>query len=406
MISMKKKRVLRSVLATTICTVTIASVSTPVYSAPSSKELENTTSNLKGELKDLNSQLNTLSKELDDTSTQIEDLSAKVEKSKLDLASVQLDEEAQYDSMKDRIKFMYEGGTSSLIEILLTSENMGDFLNKAEYVATISDYDRSMLNQLQEVRASVEKKQEELQQQQSKLSGLQKTLTSKREELNSKISSTSGELANYQAQLERAKAAEEALKVAQNNAVSGSLQPEDKKTTNNNNQTANNNNNSNNNNSNNNANKTTQPAQTTTNKNTTTTTKPNTTTTTTTNTGNNNTSATPSSTTDVALFAAILQCEAGGYDGMLAVATVIMNRIASPAYPNNLHDVIYQSGQFAPTWNGSLNKVLKQGASSTAYKVAQDALAGARHSAVINCLQFRSASTGVSGVNVGGNVFF
>lgn len=86
---------------------------------------------------------------------------------------------------------------------------------------------------------------------------------------------------------------------------------------------------------------------------------------------------------------------------MLAVATVIMNRVASPAYPNNLHDVIYQSGQFAPTWNGSLNKVLKQGASSTAYQVAQDALAGARHSAVINCLQFRSASTGVSGVNVG-----
>ncbi len=404
MISMKKKRVLRSVLATTICTVTIASVSTPVYSAPSSKELESTTSNLKGELNDLNSQLATLSKELDDTSSQIEELSAKVEKSKLDLASVQLDEEAQYDSMKDRIKFMYEGGTSSLLQILLTSENMGDFLNKAEYVATISDYDRSMLNQLQDVRKSVEKKQEELEEQQSKLSGLQKTLTSKREELNSKISSTSGELANYQAQLERAKAAEEALKIAQNNAVSGSLKAEDKKTETKTDTTATASNNNNNNN--NNANKTTQPAQTTTNKNTTTTTKPNTTTNTTTNTGNNNTSSTPSSTSDVALFAAILQCEAGGYDGMLAVATVIMNRVASPAYPNNLHDVIYQSGQFAPTWNGSLNKVLKQGASSTAYQVAQDALAGARHSAVINCLQFRSASTGVSGVNVGGNVFF
>lgn len=404
MISMKKKRVLRSALATTICTVTIASVSTPVYSAPSSKELESTTSNLKGELNDLNSQLATLSKELDDTSSQIEELSAKVEKSKLDLASVQLDEEAQYDSMKDRIKFMYEGGTSSLLQILLTSENMGDFLNKAEYVATISDYDRSMLNQLQDVRKSVEKKQEELEEQQSKLSGLQKTLTSKREELNSKISSTSGELANYQAQLERAKAAEEALKIAQNNAVSGSLKAEDKKTETKTDTTTTASNNNNNNN--NNANKTTQPAQTTTNKNTTTTTKPNTTTNTTTNTGNNNTSSTPSSTSDVALFAAILQCEAGGYDGMLAVATVIMNRVASPAYPNNLHDVIYQSGQFAPTWNGSLNKVLKQGASSTAYQVAQDALAGARHSAVINCLQFRSASTGVSGVNVGGNVFF
>lgn len=70
MISMKKKRALRSALAITICTVTIASVNTPVYSAPSTDELESTTSGLKGELNDLNSQLSSLSKELDNTSSQ------------------------------------------------------------------------------------------------------------------------------------------------------------------------------------------------------------------------------------------------------------------------------------------------------------------------------------------------
>ena len=396
MISMKKKRTLRSALAITICTVTIASVNTPVYSAPSTDELESTTSGLKGELNDLNGQLSSLSKELDNTSSQIEDLSAKVEKSKLDLASAQLDEEAQYDSMKDRIKFMYEGGGASLVQILLTSESMGDFLNKAEYVATISQYDRKMLEELQQVRSNVEKKQNDLEQQQSKLSGLQETLTSKRDELNSKISSTSGELADYQAQLDRAKAAEEALKLAQNDEVSGSVKADDTKNT----ETSNTNTNTNN------ANKNNQTASTNTNS----TNKNNTTNTnTSTNTNSptvNNGNSTPASTTDVALLAAILQCEAGGYDGMLAVATVIMNRVASPAYPNNLRAVIYQSGQFAPTWNGSLNRVLSKGASSTAYSVAQAALGGARHSAVINCLQFRSASTGVSGINVGGNVFF
>ena len=392
MISMKKKRALRSALAITICTVTIASVNTPVYSAPSTDELESTTSGLKGELNDLNSQLSSLSKELDNTSSQIEDLSAKVEKSKLDLASAQLDEEAQYDSMKDRIKFMYEGGGASLVQILLTSESMGDFLNKAEYVATISQYDRKMLEELQQVRSNVEKKQNDLEQQQSKLSGLQETLTSKRDELNSKISSTSGELADYQAQLDRAKAAEEALKLAQNDEVSGSVKADDQKNT----ETSNTNTN--------NANKNNQTASTNTNN-----TNKNNTTNTNTNTNSptvSNGNSTPASTTDVALLAAILQCEAGGYDGMLAVATVIMNRVASPAYPNNLRAVIYQSGQFAPTWNGSLNRVLSKGASSTAYSVAQAALGGARHSAVINCLQFRSASTGVSGINVGGNVFF
>ncbi len=63
--------------------------------------------------------------------------------------------------MKDRIKFMYEGGGASLVQILLTSEKYGRFfLNKAEYVATISKYDRSMLEELQQVRANVEKETE------------------------------------------------------------------------------------------------------------------------------------------------------------------------------------------------------------------------------------------------------
>ena len=87
---------------------------------------------------------------------------------------------------------MYEGGGAALGQILLTSESMGDFLNKAEYVATISQYDRKMLEELQQVRSNVEQKQNDLEQQQSKLSGLQETLTSKRDELNSKITSTSG----------------------------------------------------------------------------------------------------------------------------------------------------------------------------------------------------------------------
>ena len=351
MMSIKKKRILRACCAV-LCTVTIASVTPSVYAAPSTEDLKNKTSDLQGELNSLNSELASLSKELDDTSSKIETLSAEVEKAKLDLAAAKLNEEAQYESMKDRIKFMYEGGSTSLLQILFSSESMSDFLNKAEYVSTISDYDRDMLDELSEARKNVEEKQAELEAQQAELTSLQEELSSKQEALNAKISSTSGQLADYSAQLERAKAAEQALANAQNNNTSGSINNGSSGGT--------------------------------------------------INTGN----TTPADTSDVALFAALLQCEAGGYDGMLAVATVVMNRVASPRYPNSLRGVIYQSGQFSPTWNGSLNRVLANGPSSTAYSVAQAALGGARHSAVINCYSFRAAWTGVSGVNVGGNVFF
>lgn len=121
-----------------------------------------------------------------------------------------------------------------------------------------------------------------------------------------------------------------------------------------------------------------------------------------------NTNIPPSHSTNVALFAAILECEAGStnYSGLLAVATVIMNRIESPRFPNTLTGVVYQSGQFAPTWNGRLDKVLQRGPKPLCYTAAKAALNGARYAPVKHCYFFRAASTGVSGINVAGNVFF
>ena len=66
------------------------------------------------------------------------------------------------------------------------------------------------------------------------------------------------------------------------------------------------------------------------------------------------------------------------YDSMLAVATVIMNRVNSPIFPNSITDVVYAGGQFEPVWSGRLDTVLERGASELAYTVAQDASASPR----------------------------
>ena len=92
---------------------------------------------------------------------------------------------------------------------------------------------------------------------------------------------------------------------------------------------------------------------------------------------------------------------------MLAVATVIMNRVYSSHFPNSIHDVIYAKGQFAPVWTGSLDRVLKQGPRSLSIQVAQDAINGARLAAVADCYYFLYApSTNRTGVVIGDNVFF
>jgi spore germination cell wall hydrolase CwlJ-like protein len=64
-------------------------------------------------------------------------------------------------------------------------------------------------------------------------------------------------------------------------------------------------------------------------------------------------------------------------DGMLAVGTVVMNRVADKAYPRSVCGVVGQKNQFAP---GVLSKPMKEGTSrARAYAMADKVLHGARH---------------------------
>lgn len=58
------------------------------------------------------------------------------------------------------------------------------------------------------------------------------------------------------------------------------------------------------------------------------------------------------------LFAALVYAEAGdqGHYGMRLVADVVLNRVDSPAWPNSIAGVIWQSGQFSPTFDGGLDR--------------------------------------------------
>lgn len=374
-----KKR-LKAFSRTTIALLTAALVCSPftkAYADDTVDSLEKQTNGLQNQLDSLNQDLTSLSAEITDLASKIEDTDASVQKVELDLAAAKLDEQLQYAAMKKRIKYMYESGNTSLLQIIFSSESMGDFLNKAEFVKNITEYDRNMLDELQQVHDLVAKKDADLKAEQASLAEMKTNLDQQEQELNDKISSTSGELQASSEALAKAKeaqaAAAAALKKKQEEEAAAEKQKQEEAAASNTSGSSGN----------------TDSGSS----------------------GGNTTITvpdTPAETTDLVLFAAILQCEAGGYnyDGILAVATVIMNRMESPAYPNTISGVVYQSGQFAPTWDGSLSRVPQSGPVSLCYQVAQEALGGARLASVSGCYQFRSASTGVSGINVGGNVFF
>ncbi len=94
---------------------------------------------------------------------------------------------------------------------------------------------------------------------------------------------------------------------------------------------------------------------------------------------------------ETTLLACLIQCESGSYEGQLAVANVILNRVNSSKFPNSITDVIYAAGQFSPVRSGSLDARLAKGPSSTALQAATDALNGVNN--IGDYLYFRSASS-------------
>lgn len=108
---------------------------------------------------------------------------------------------------------------------------------------------------------------------------------------------------------------------------------------------------------------------------------------------------------DVAMLAALIQCEAGGesYEGKLAVGSVVMNRVDSSYFPDTVVGVIYQSGQFSPVASGRFAVVLSSGADASCVQAATEVLAGTR---TLNCLYFRRNNGLINGTVIGNHVFY
>ncbi len=109
---------------------------------------------------------------------------------------------------------------------------------------------------------------------------------------------------------------------------------------------------------------------------------------------------------EVELLASIIYCEAGGepYVGKVAVGSVVMNRVNHGAYPDTIRDVIYDSGQFSPVRNGSMQRALQNdSADGSCYQAAWEALAGVKP--VEDKLYFRRVN-GRPGQVIGNHVFY
>lgn len=97
-----------------------------------------------------------------DLSTQQTDLETEIADTQSLLDEATEKEESQYEDMKLRIQYMYEVGNQSYLEILMSSENIVDFINNAAYIVELSLYDREMLKNYQNTKQQIADSKEKL----------------------------------------------------------------------------------------------------------------------------------------------------------------------------------------------------------------------------------------------------
>ena len=142
----------------------------------------------------LDKKMSTLASEISKFEEQIEEKITDIEETKEELEKAKIACDEQYESMKMRIQFIYENPSASLIEMLCSSDNIAEFINRADYVASMSNYDRDMMDKLIATKEEIALKEETLEAELEELEMMQAELESQKKKVNACINSKKGEL--------------------------------------------------------------------------------------------------------------------------------------------------------------------------------------------------------------------
>lgn len=352
------------------------------------EELRNKQSELNASYGELNEKLSASGEKLSSIEDAVNAKQSEIDDTNIQVADMQAEIDQQYAAMKLRIQFMYENNNATILSTLLSAESLSDLLSKSEYIQQISNYDHQKMQELSDLLASLKETQAKLEQEMAELVTLKDDAAREADnfavllsQCQTELDTTSDSITDAEAlaleyekqieqeMLERQRREMEALEAARK------AQEEADK--------ANNSGNSS-------------------------------------NTGGNSSSGSAMvdqnalnnvlknhTAEDVAMLAAIIECEAGNqsYEGKCAVGSVVINRVADPRFANSISGVIYAPYQFSPVASGRFAIVLARDANAACTQAAVDVLNGYIN---INALYFHvyDSSVDVGGTVIGDHVFY
>lgn len=168
------------------------------------KKLEGLKSDAAAYVKQLDADLEELNRELEELAGQTAAKEEEISATQQELEAAKQVEAKQYTDMKLRIKYMYERGETSYIDMLLKSDDMVQLMNRAEYIRKISEYDRRKMDEYVETKDSIALHETKLQDEHAQLTALQQETGLKQQSVETLLAQKSKELKNFEGQIDMA----------------------------------------------------------------------------------------------------------------------------------------------------------------------------------------------------------
>lgn len=165
------------------------------------KSLQGLKSNTESYVKELDTKMNDLQSQVTKLENNISSKQKSIDETAVKLEEAQKTEKKQYASMKMRIKYMYEKGDSSYLNLLLEARSLSELLNRAEYVSKISEYDRKMLDQYVATKESIADSKKKLETEKAELQEMKTQTEAKQDSVQLLLNEKNKELQNVNAQI-------------------------------------------------------------------------------------------------------------------------------------------------------------------------------------------------------------
>ena len=162
------------------------------------------------EIKKINAEIEEIESEIFQLNNQITDLNSQIEETTNRIEEQEEKLKEHQELLDKRLVALYESGTTSYVDMLLSSDGLADFLSKYFLISELAEYDTELINGIEEIKNSIEEEKSELEQSKAEVENAKNekelksgSLELSKKEKNKKVSALSQEEKELENEIEQ-----------------------------------------------------------------------------------------------------------------------------------------------------------------------------------------------------------